>query len=256
MTNPSPWISHPLPLPSVQVYGYTVSQSEHCLVATESHFPGIQAALFHVQSLVPSPHPSAPVARGLPFGLAHSSAIASLFIHWPLSCLSKTQLFFLLWSQRALLVCCTNVLSLGSAILSEKLTEWRLIKFENTQKINSWTWGDIFLYCLSLYPVSVEDRTFVTFLILFYQLVILACCFTSLHLPVSFLTLCGVSFCFIEGLLRAPGSLLGLGCGSVKPDWQQAVITEPCFSSRYYFLSSQKWLFPGMFSGMACGMVC
>lgn len=79
--------------------------------------------------------------------------------------------------------------------------------------------------------------------------VVLACYFASLCPPVSSQALPPETFCCVEGLLRPPGSLLGLGCASVKPDWQQAVCTVHCFSPHCYFLSFQKWLFPGVFSG-------
>lgn len=130
---------------------------------------------FHVWSWIPSSHPSALVAWGLHAELSHSNAIASLLIHWMPCPLSKIQLFPFLWLEWALLVCCTSLVSLGSAILLvgvrwEKVTELKLIKFKNTQQIDSWIRGK-FSHAVTLYPVLLEDKIFVTFLIPSYQLV-------------------------------------------------------------------------------------
>lgn len=67
---------------------------------------------------------------------------------------------------------CPSWLSHASGVCGgggERSSELRLIKFDDTQQIGSWVRGN-FSHTVSLYPVSVEDRTSVAFLILSYQL--------------------------------------------------------------------------------------
>lgn len=166
------------------------------------------------------------------------------FIDCPALCPKPN--FFLFWSQWALLVCCTSFFPLGSAMLPvvgvgrrEREAHWvEVDRFENTQQIMTESEGNFLTLHLSLFFFS-DGQTLchILYILLSTCWTIMACYSGSPHPPISSHTLHGTSSCFTEGLLRTPGSLLGLGCGSVKADWQQAALGVHCFSPHSYFLS-------------------
>lgn len=125
----------------------------------------------------------------------------------------------------------------------EELTELRLIKFENTQQIDSWIRGkfshDVSLSILFWWRTGHLSHSWYSFINCW---VILACYFTSLYPPFSSQSLHGASFCFIEGFLRAPRSLFGLSCGSVKADWQQTFLTVLLHTTTSYLSRSGSFL--------------
>lgn len=231
----------------VWVYNYVMSQCEHCLIGTETDFPCIQVTLPALDFQLPNISTSCLKPAYILDCLIHVSLPLSSFIGCPVLCPKPNSFSSLVTMNSSSLLYQLSPSWLSYAFREggwwwEKLTELRLIKFKNSKLITR-LGGNSFCVSLSCFSGG-QDLCHIPYTLLSTCWVSLACYLTSLYPSASFLTVHGRSFCFIDGSLRPPGSLLGLGCGSVKVDWQQVILIVHCFFP-HYFLSFQKWLFPG-----------
>lgn len=130
-----------------------MSQSEHCLVATETHFPCIQAALLSCLVFNSQPPPiSTSYLR--PAFWTVTFKCHCLFVHSlavpPCPKLNFLSSLVTMGPSSLLYQLSLSWLSHASGGEQEKFIELRLIKFENTQQSDSWIRGNFLMLCLFL----------------------------------------------------------------------------------------------------------